>query len=314
MASRAVESPLPAWRTWPWQHQQKSPARAGLFVFFGSGALRGLLLDVLDLFGRLAAAGRLGEALLDELQGLGLGDLVDRRDLAHDPIEGRLVELALAVGLLRLRLRAVEIADHLGDGDEVARIDLRLVLLSAPRPHGALDARAARQHLEALLDEVRLGELAHADARRLGGRDTQNHLVLLERHDEQLELEARDLLLLDRRDAADAVSRVDDRLARLETLTLSCLLGCHTRRASCLDPFPRTTRRRGGIQEGQISSSADLWIHRPSLYSRLQRTPVGPRTWIFAYPCPWPCRSDHLVDRLNAGSERAGRNRRQQRP
>ena len=85
-------------------------------------------------------------------------------DLAHDPVEGRFVELALGIGLLGLRLGAVEIAHDLGHRDEVAGIDLGLVFLGAAGPHRPLHAGAAGEHVEGLLDEGRLGELAHADA------------------------------------------------------------------------------------------------------------------------------------------------------
>jgi hypothetical protein len=38
-------------------------------------------------------------------------------DLARHAVEGGLVELTLGVGLLRLALRAIQVAHHLGDGD-----------------------------------------------------------------------------------------------------------------------------------------------------------------------------------------------------
>ena len=106
------------------------------------------------------------------------------RVFAQHAVEGGLVELALAVGLFRLSLRPVEVAHHLGDGDQVARVDLGLVLLSAPAPHGALHARPSLEGLDRLLDGRLLGQLAHADARRLASRNPQRHLVLLEVDDD----------------------------------------------------------------------------------------------------------------------------------
>jgi hypothetical protein len=53
---------------------------------------------------------------------------------------------------------------------EVARVDLGLVLLRAPAPHGALDARLALERLHGALDDAFLGQLAHADAGRFAGR------------------------------------------------------------------------------------------------------------------------------------------------
>src|SRR5262249_12177682 len=70
-----------------------------------------------------------------------------------------------------------------------------------------------------------LGELAHADSRDLRGRNPQRHLVLDEVDDEQFELAARDLLLLDRHDLAHAVCWIDDELVGLEALSLGSLLG-----------------------------------------------------------------------------------------
>src|ERR1700732_3614668 len=89
-----------------------------------------------------AAARALGELALDFLDRFGLRRVLHDGDFARQPIERRFIELAFAVGLLGLRFRAVEIADHFGDRDDVARIDLGFVFLGPARPHRALDARA----------------------------------------------------------------------------------------------------------------------------------------------------------------------------
>src|SRR5262249_61114203 len=74
---------------------------------------------------RLGTAARaLGEGSLDLLDGLGLGQALHCRDLARQPVERRLVELALRIGLLRLALRPVQVAHHLADGNDLAGIDL----------------------------------------------------------------------------------------------------------------------------------------------------------------------------------------------
>src|SRR5262249_41765899 len=123
-------------------------------------------------------------------------------DFAREPVEGRFVKLALRIALLRLRLRAEQVAHDLRDRHDVARVDLGFVFLGAARPHGALDARAALERLERALDQGALGELAHPDGRDLAHRHAQRHLVLDEVDDEQLELVAGYLLLLDRHDLA----------------------------------------------------------------------------------------------------------------
>jgi hypothetical protein len=58
---------------------------------------------------------------LDLLDRLGLGDVLHHRDLARQAVERCLIELAFAIGLLGLRVGAVQIADDFGDGDDVAR-------------------------------------------------------------------------------------------------------------------------------------------------------------------------------------------------
>src|SRR6201995_3322837 len=117
----------------------------------GSG---GLFLDHSLLVRRLAAAARtLGEGGLDLLDRLGLGDALHRRDFAREPVERRFVELTLAVGLLGLRFGADQIPNHFRDGDDVPRIDLRLVYLSTARPHGALDPGTALEGLQGPLDD-----------------------------------------------------------------------------------------------------------------------------------------------------------------
>src|SRR5215510_7096750 len=108
--------------------KSKRPGRlAGPFVW-----KRGLpsgrpLGDDLVAFRLGTAARALGERRLDLLHGLGLGEALHRRDLARQPVECCLVELALRVGLLGLAFRPIEVAHHFRDGDDVAGIDLGLV-------------------------------------------------------------------------------------------------------------------------------------------------------------------------------------------
>src|SRR4029077_581783 len=115
-----------------------------------------------------------------------------------------------------------------GEREHVARVYLGLIFLRAARPHGALDTGTTLQGFQSALDQRRLGELAHADGGDLGGRKPQRHLVLDEVDDEELELGAGDLLLLDGEDLADAVGRIDDELVSPEALTLRSLLAGHS--------------------------------------------------------------------------------------
>ncbi len=186
-----------------------------------TSALVGFALGVaFSGLGLGATARALGELAFDFLDRFGLRRVLHDSDFARQAVERRFIELAFAVGLLGLRSRTVEVADHFGDRDDVARVDLRFVFLRPARPHGALDAGTALQRLQRLLDQRRLGQLAHADIGDLGGRHAERHLVLHEIDHEQLELGARDLLLLDRQDLADAVSGIDHEFIGLEALTL----------------------------------------------------------------------------------------------
>ena len=76
------------------------------------------------------------------------------------------------------------------------------------------------KRLQRALDQRRLRQLAHADIGDLGGRHPQRHLVLHEIDHEQLKLGARDLLVLDRQDLADAVGGIDHEFVGLEALAL----------------------------------------------------------------------------------------------
>src|SRR5579883_2288466 len=88
---------------------------------------------------------RRAQHLLETPRRRTLVDLLDGGEFAHQPVEGGLVDLPLAVGLLGLADIAVEIAHHLGDRRRIAGIDLLLVFLGAAAPHGALGARAPLQ-------------------------------------------------------------------------------------------------------------------------------------------------------------------------
>ena len=162
----------------------------------------------------------------DQANGFGFRHAVDRRDFARHPVECGLIELAFGIGLLRLVLGAIEIAHDFRDRNQVAGVDLGVIFLRASRPHGALDARATLHDLQRALDIVRLGQLAHADRGGLRHRNLQGELALLEIDDEQFQLVARDFLLVDRDDLADAMRRIDDVLAGLETVPAAADFFC----------------------------------------------------------------------------------------
>src|SRR5215472_7248265 len=77
----------------------------------------------------IAALGgsRRAQHLLQTAGGGALVDLLDGGELADEAVERRLVDLPLAVGLLRLTGIAVEVAHDFGDRARIARVDLLLV-------------------------------------------------------------------------------------------------------------------------------------------------------------------------------------------
>src|SRR6516165_12796687 len=105
------------------------------------------------------AARALCQRGLDLLDRFGLGNALHSRDLARETIKRRFIELALRVGLLRLGVRAIEVADDLGNRDDIAGVDFGFVFLGAARPHRALDARASLERLERAPDQRSLRQL-----------------------------------------------------------------------------------------------------------------------------------------------------------
>src|SRR4029453_11142900 len=120
---------------------KKPGLSTGLYYFDQQSCLRGFILDRgivavgigIDLalginvglgfgLGLGAAARALGELAFDLLDRLGFGHVLHDRDFPRQTIERRLIELTFAVGLFGLRFGAIEIAHHLGDGDDVSRI------------------------------------------------------------------------------------------------------------------------------------------------------------------------------------------------
>ena len=86
----------------------------------------------------------------------------------------------------------------------------------------------------ARLTSRRLGKLAHADRNDLGGGHPQCHLVLDEIDDEQLQLGARHLLLLDGDDLPDPVGWIDDELLVLKPWRCVVFLGVIPGTTPCL--------------------------------------------------------------------------------
>src|SRR5690606_8988833 len=134
--------------------------QAGLSCFF---LFVLVLISVFAVSVGLGAAARsLGQVDLDEADSFGLGEGVHGCNFAGHAVQSGFKQLALRVGLFRLVVSAVEIADNLGDQDQIARVDLGIVFLRTARPHGALYAGLALHDLESALDVILFRKLAHA--------------------------------------------------------------------------------------------------------------------------------------------------------
>ena len=100
----------------------------GLCIVSTSEALGCLFLDNGFVFrlGLRTAARSFGERRFDLLDRFGLGNPLHGRDFARQPVERRFIELTLGIGLLRLRLRTIEIANDFA----MATISPELILAS----------------------------------------------------------------------------------------------------------------------------------------------------------------------------------------
>ena len=168
--------------------------------------------------------GRTRSHRLQEVRQLGdrglLVGLVQRPKFRRQPVHRRLIDLPFGEALVRLSGVAVQVAHHLGDRQRIAGVDLRLIFLRPPRPHGALDAGLAAQHGQRLIEQLAARQLAQPGGAGLGDRHPQGHAVFLERDVDQFQLVAGDLLDRDPLHLADAMRRIDDVIALHEDLRL----------------------------------------------------------------------------------------------
>src|SRR6516162_3117466 len=117
---------LPGRRLFQSEAKDKKEARhkPGFRMSVGRRPLRCFFLDAFlgsGFFRRFwTTAWALRQSRLNLLDRLGLGDTLNRRDLPRQAIEGRFVQLTLGIGLLRLCFGTVEVANHFGNGDDIA--------------------------------------------------------------------------------------------------------------------------------------------------------------------------------------------------
>ncbi len=103
-----------------------------------------------------------------------------------------------------------EIADDLGDLEDVAGLELVAIVLVATAPVLGHPRGVAAQDLEHLIDDVRLDDLAQAGAIGVLDRDHHGHVVVQDLDGEVVALLPEHFFLLDLHDLARTVMRVDD--------------------------------------------------------------------------------------------------------
>ena len=103
-----------------------------------------------------------------------------------------------------------EIADHFGDLEDVAGLELVAVVLVATAPVLGHLGGVAAQDLEDLVDDVRLDDLAQAGAIGVLDGDHDGHVVVEDLDGEVVALLAEHVFLLDLHDLAGAVVRIHD--------------------------------------------------------------------------------------------------------
>ena len=106
-----------------------------------------------------------------------------------------------------------EVADHFGDLEDVAGLELVAVVLVAPAPVLGHLRGVAVQHRQHIIDHIRGDDLAQA--RTVGGvdRDHDGHVVVQDLDGEVLAQLTADFHVLDLHDLARAMMRVDDLIA-----------------------------------------------------------------------------------------------------
>src|SRR3954462_6559109 len=163
-----------------------------------------------------------GSAVEDRLEvpfDVVLVDALRQRQLLDQQVAGGVEHLALAEAQVLVELEQVQVAQHLGDLEDRARLDLLHVLAVAAVPSG-------RIHRDILLTQdginldhgLLVDQVAQADRAHLVDGDEDFHPVFHDLEDvEGLPLTS-DVLVLDTHDFADALPRVDGLVADLESL------------------------------------------------------------------------------------------------
>ena len=184
------------------------------------------------------------EDVLEERVGLVLVEVAGVHELAGEDLLGLREHLLLAGRQALLGVADGQVADHLGDLEDVARLELVAVVLVATAPVLGHLGGVAAQHLEDLLDDVGLDDLAQAGAVGVLDRDHDGHVVVEDLDGEVLAQLTEHFLLLDLHDLAGAVMRIHDLVADWYNVLKPPTVVARPRYA-----LPSTERRRGESRE-----------------------------------------------------------------
>src|SRR5437870_6802545 len=158
-----------------------------------------------------------GEDAPELLHDLLLAVRLRDRELLHEEVPGGVEHLPLAEGELLVSLQHEEIAQHLGDLEDAAGLDLLGVLAVAAVPRLLIDLDLlVTKDLVHLRHHVLADDAAEPDRLDVLGRDHDGHVAVDDAQHVELALGTGDDLRLDPLDDTDAMRRVDDLLTNLE--------------------------------------------------------------------------------------------------
>ena len=148
-------------------------------------------------------------------RGLVLAEVARVHELAGEDLLGLGEHLLLAGRETLVGVADGQVADDLGDLEDVAGLELVAVVLVATAPVLGHLGGVAAQDLEDLVDDVGLDDLAQAGAIGVLDGDHDGHVVVQDLDGEVVALLAEHFLLLDLHDLARTVMRVDDLVSDL---------------------------------------------------------------------------------------------------
>src|SRR5206468_2530816 len=150
------------------------------------------------------------QGLVDQLDGLVLAAVAGEDQLGDQDLAGALQHALLAGRQALLPVPHGEVADHLGDLEDVARLEALDVALEAPAPVALGGGLAGAQDVHHAFDVLGAADLADADLLTALTGDHEGQVAVGQLQDEVLAGLATHLAVLQALDRGRAVLRVDD--------------------------------------------------------------------------------------------------------